>query len=154
MCIWPQQVCASGKTTSWPSRSSTCTVARPASGNSVSPMQVTKRAMRTPAYSSQLFVGALDGSRAPVASEGISVASVSERGDGILGNAELRSKAAEQRAHVRLERLEQSPVAAEYVTGELRLREPLLVDEQRLRVRRLDVHDRLDHRVDLSLDVV
>ena len=33
-------------------------------------------------------------------------------------------------------------------------REPRPIDEQRLGVRRLDVHDRLDHRVDLALDVV
>ena len=31
-CICPQQVCASGNTTSWPSRSSTVTTARPVSG--------------------------------------------------------------------------------------------------------------------------
>src|SRR2546427_9610609 len=127
MCIWPQQVCSSGKTTSWPSLSSTSTVARPASGKSVSPMQVTKRAMRIP-VSSQLLVGTLDGSGSALSGEGFSVASIAERDDGILGHAELLSNTAEQRAHVRLERLEQNPVAAEDVAGELRFCEPLLVD--------------------------
>ena len=47
MCIWPQHVCSSGKTTSCPSRSSTATVARPTSGVTASPMQVTNNAMRT-----------------------------------------------------------------------------------------------------------
>src|SRR5918998_6530739 len=46
MCIWPQQVCCSGKTTSCPSRSSSCTVALAAAGNIVSARQVTNRAIR------------------------------------------------------------------------------------------------------------
>ena len=46
MCIWPQQVCAGGNATSWPSRSSTVTVARPTSGKSASARQVTKSAIR------------------------------------------------------------------------------------------------------------
>ena len=43
---------------------------------------------------------------------------------------------------------------AEHVARALRGRETILVDEQRLGIRGLDVRDRLDHRVDLSLDVV
>src|SRR6188768_404429 len=46
MCIWPQQVWPSGKTTSWPSRSSSRTVALAAAGNIVSARQVTNKAMR------------------------------------------------------------------------------------------------------------
>src|SRR5207248_3494152 len=46
-CIWPQQVCAVGKSTVTPSRSSTVTVARPTWGNNVSLKHVTKRATRT-----------------------------------------------------------------------------------------------------------
>jgi len=45
-CIWPQQVCASGKSTSTPSRSSTRTVAIPVLGKATSLTQVTNRAMR------------------------------------------------------------------------------------------------------------
>src|SRR5512133_2086730 len=47
MCIWPQQVWASGTSTVQPSRSSSATVALPTSGNSPSTRQVTNRATRT-----------------------------------------------------------------------------------------------------------
>src|SRR4051794_3380433 len=50
MCIWPQQVCSSGNSTSQPRRSSSCTTARPVWGKSVSLKQVTKRDARTPDY--------------------------------------------------------------------------------------------------------
>src|SRR5918999_2392964 len=46
MCIWPQHVCSSGKSTSQPSRSSSRTTARPVCGNRVSLKQVTKRETR------------------------------------------------------------------------------------------------------------
>ena len=48
MCICPQQVCAAGKATSCPSRSSTDTVACPAAGTSPSTKHVTNSPMRTP----------------------------------------------------------------------------------------------------------
>src|SRR5512132_18435 len=47
MCIWPQQVWASGTSTVQPSRSSSATVALPTSGNSPSTRQVTNKATRT-----------------------------------------------------------------------------------------------------------
>ena len=56
--------------------------------------------------------------------------------------------------HVGLEGVQQHAVGAEHVALLLRRGQPLRVDEQRLRVGRLDVHDRLEHRVDLALDVV
>src|SRR5215213_9382086 len=46
-CIWPQHVCARGKSTSTPRRSRTSTVARPVSGNRVSLKHVMKSAART-----------------------------------------------------------------------------------------------------------
>src|SRR3954454_6798052 len=48
MCICPQQVCASGTSTSTPSRRSSRTVALPTSGIMPSTRQVTSRATRTP----------------------------------------------------------------------------------------------------------
>src|SRR6266516_7933450 len=108
----------------------------------------------SPAFSSQLFVGTLDRSGAAPARECVSVSSVAERRDGVVVDAEPLSQTAEQRTDVGLERLEQDPVAAEHVSRQLRVGQPLFVDEQRLRIRRLDVHDGLDHRVDLPLDVV
>jgi hypothetical protein len=52
-CIWPQQVCSRGNSTSCPRRSRRRTVARPVSGKSVSLKQVMNSATRTarPAYS-------------------------------------------------------------------------------------------------------
>src|SRR5687768_10650661 len=44
-CIWPQQVCSAGNSTSWPSRSSTRTVAFPTSGNMASARQVMNSAV-------------------------------------------------------------------------------------------------------------
>ncbi len=73
---------------------------------------------------------------------------------GSASTPSLLAQAREQRAHVGLERLEQEPVRAEHVAVALRRGDRVLVDEQRLGVRRLDVHHRLDHRVDLALDVV
>src|SRR6185437_2467028 len=69
---------------------------------------------------SQLLVRAFDGGGAALACEIGAVASSSERRDGILGNAEPGPKPCEQWAHIRLERLEQDPVAAEDVSCELR----------------------------------
>src|ERR687895_200755 len=59
MCICPQQVCSSGKSTSQPSRSSSRTTARPVCGNRVSLKQVTKRETRTRLPSRKVF--GLDG---------------------------------------------------------------------------------------------
>ena len=100
------------------------------------------------------LVRALDGRGAALVREPLGVAAGAERLDRVRLDAELRAQPREQRPDVGLERLEQDPVRAEHVALALRRREPLVVHEQRLRVRRLDVHDRLDHRVDLSLDVV
>src|SRR3954453_5434737 len=50
MCICPQQVCSSGKSTSQPSRSSRRTTAWPVCGKSVSLKQVTNRDTRTLGY--------------------------------------------------------------------------------------------------------
>src|SRR5215208_2309541 len=51
-CIWPQHVCAYGKSTSTPRRSRISTVARPVSGKSVSLKQVMKSATRTATFPS------------------------------------------------------------------------------------------------------
>src|SRR5262245_10880214 len=59
----------------------------------------------------------------------------------------------EQRTHVALVCVGQDPMSPEDVSGRLRVAQFRAVDEQRLRVRRLDVDDRLDHRVDLPFDV-
>src|SRR5215218_3858353 len=49
-CIWPQHVCAYGKSTSTPRFSRTSTVAQPVSGKSVSLKQVIKSATRTATF--------------------------------------------------------------------------------------------------------
>src|SRR5215217_3262941 len=51
-CIWPQHVCAYGKSTSTPRRSRISTVACPVSGKSVSLKQVIKSATRTATFPS------------------------------------------------------------------------------------------------------
>src|SRR3954447_11123131 len=51
MCIWPQHVCASGTSTSTPTRRNRRTVAFPTSGIMPSTRQVTSRATRTRPFS-------------------------------------------------------------------------------------------------------
>ena len=138
-----------GKTTSWPSRSSTSTVARPASGKSVSPMQVTKSATRSvrPARTRS----GPRRSRGPL--QGGSVACARNAATGSDSTPCSPRSSARQRAGRRSRTPPAGRGATEDVAGDWRCLGGL-VDEQRLRVRRLDVHHRLDHRVDLALDVV
>src|SRR5438309_7500265 len=72
--------------------------------------------MRPPHRSaSQLLVCAFDRRGAAFARELGRVASLAEGGDGIVRDAELLPEAAEQRAHVLLERFEENAVRAEHV---------------------------------------
>jgi hypothetical protein len=66
----------------------------------------------------------------------------------------LAAPTGQQRPNIALERVDQYAMRAEHVTLRLRDGKPLLVDEQRFRVRGLNVHRRLDRRVDLPLHVV
>src|SRR3954471_4661837 len=108
-------------------------------------------ATSAPRTTSGALVGALDRSRAALPRKPLREASLSEGRNGVGGDTSLLAEPRQQRPHIRLERLQQDPVRAQDIALALRCREPALVDEQRLRVRGLDVHDRLDHRVDLPL---
>src|SRR5262249_19938621 len=151
-CIWPQHVCSAGNATSCPRRSRRLTVAWPASGNSVSPRHVTKSATRIEASCS--LVRALEGGRSPLAGEPLCIAAAPERLDRVRIDSEACPKSREERSDVRLEGLDEDPVRAEHVAFVLRFREPRAIDEERLGIGRLNVPDRLDHRVDLPLDIV
>src|SRR5262245_56627224 len=103
---------------------------------------------------SQGLVRALDGARAALAGARLGEAAASECRDRVFLEPEFAPGWGGQRAHVGLEGLQEDAVRAEHVAVGLGRGELRLVDEQRLRVRGLDVHRRLHHRVDLPLDVV
>src|SRR5437764_488731 len=86
---------------------------------------------------------------ARTASTCLGEAAAAERRDRVFFDAELAPQCSEQRAHVGLEGGEHDAVRAEHVAYGLCGAESCLVDEQRLRKRRLDVQHRLQHRVDL-----
>src|SRR5258705_10583649 len=85
---------------------------------------------------SEAFVCALDGGGAALARQRVGESAAPEGRDGVLVDSHLTPEAREQRAYVALERFEHDAVRAEHVSLSLRLREPLLVDQERLRVRR------------------
>src|SRR5262245_48010098 len=100
------------------------------------------------------LVGALNRRGPALAGDFVPVATLAEGEDRILGDADLVPQPRQQRPHIRLERVDENAMGAQHVPLALRAGQPVRVDEQRLGVRGLDVHDRLDHRVDLALDVV
>src|SRR3954452_3795577 len=114
------------------------------------PIRITGSAVRF----SQCLVRALDGGRPALPRERLREAAAAARVDRIVLDAELAPEPREQRPHVGLERVDEDAMCAENVAFGLRGRQAGLVDQQRLRVSRLDVHRRLHHRVDLPLDVV
>ena len=99
-------------------------------------------------------VTAAGGGHAALARHPLGVVVLAVGTDGVLGHAELGAHLPQQRAHVGLEGVQQHPVRAQHVTRRLRFAQRVVVDRQRLGVRHLTVHDALDHRFDLRLDVV
>src|SRR5688572_31467332 len=84
------------------------------------------------------------GNRRPLGREALGVPAGAEGLDRVGLEAELLPQPRQQGPDVGLERVDEHAVRAEHVARALRLLQPLAVDEQGLRVRGLDVDDRLD----------
>src|SRR5712691_3268207 len=104
------------------------------------PTPIARRASARRDLRSPLLVGALDRSSAALASPVLRVTAVPERPDRVGAESLIRPPPGEERTYVRLKCGGERPVGAEHVPFCLRRRKDGVVDQERLRVRRLDVH--------------
>src|SRR6266511_5269860 len=100
------------------------------------------------------LVSALSAGRTTLPRQTLNMTSGPECLDWVRCEAEVSAKPSDKGPNVCLKGFEEHPMGAEDVGFLLLCLEPVLINEERLGVGRLDVDDRLDHRVDLPLDVV